>query len=65
MNAWRTGSTVPRDEAQAKIEKMAADQGIKGPFKVFYNNEIVTDPEDLPEQVDMSKVKVSAVMNQA
>lgn len=59
------GNLVPRAEAIDKITKLAKDKGYKGTFKVLYNNEVIADPSDLPEQVDMSKVKVSAVLDQA
>lgn len=59
------GSLVPRAQAIEQITKKAVDQGLKGTFKVLYNGTIVADPSNLPEQVDMSKVQVSAVLDQA
>ena len=56
---------VTKAEAQAKITGMAKDQGIKGAFKVFYDNNLVSTPDDLPESVSMDKVRVSAVLDQA
>ena len=56
---------VPRAEAESKIGALAKSKGIKGSFKVFYNGTIVEDPTDLPDQVDMTLVKVSATLDQA
>jgi hypothetical protein len=64
-DAWQTGNTVPRDEAKTKIQALAVAQGVSGAFKVFYNGQLVSRPDDLPTQVDMSKVRVSAVLDQA
>lgn len=64
--AFNTESNLtPRADAIEKITKMAKDKGFRGTFKVLYNNEVIADPTDLPEQVDMTKVKVSAVLDQA
>lgn len=60
-----SNSLVPRSEAIGKITQMAIDEGLKGTFKVLYNGSVVADPSNLPEQVDMSKVQVSAVLDQA
>lgn len=66
MNAWNTNQNlVSREESEGKIAQMAKDKGIKGTFKVFYEGDIVEDPTDLPDMVDMTKVKVSAVLDQA
>ena len=63
---WNASSnTISREEAKSRIITMATEQGIKGAFKVFYDNALMTTPDDLPEQVDMSKVRVSAVLDQA
>ena len=64
---WSTGNTVSREEAQGRISDMEKDQGINGAFKVYYesrSNQIVT-PSDLPENVDLSKVIISASLDQA
>lgn len=64
--AWNANENlVEREAAEAKIAEMARTKGIKGTFKVFYDGEIVADPTDLPDMVDMTKVKVSAVLDQA
>lgn len=64
--AWNTNDgLVSREEAQPKIQELATKQGIRGTFKVFYDGQIVANPTDLPERVDMKLVKVSAVMDQA
>jgi len=65
MAAWNNSQLVPKAEAQFKIQALATEQGIRGTFKVFYNGVIVTDPSELPEQVDMTKIKVSNVLDQA
>jgi len=63
---WETnGNTVTRAEAKGKIIEMAKEQGIKGAFKVFHKNNLMATPDDLPEQVDMADVRVSAVLDQA
>lgn len=65
--AWsaRGTNSVTRDEAKTKILELARAQGLKGAFKVFYDDDIIADPDDLPESVDMDKVRVSAVLDQA
>ena len=63
--AWRSEDTVTKAEAISKIKDLAKAQGLKGTFKVFYNDEVIADPNDLPDSVDMLKVKVSAVLDQA
>jgi hypothetical protein len=66
MNAWiNNGNTVTKAEAKDKIMALANEQGLSGAFKVFYDGNIVSDPNDLPESVDMDKVRVSAVLDQA
>lgn len=66
MAEWNTNSDlISREEAEAKILKMAKDKGIKGSFKTFYDGTIVASPADLPDEVDMTKVKVSATLDQA
>ncbi len=65
MAAWNNTNLVPKAEAANKIQEMATAQGIRGTFKVFYNGTIITDPSELPEQVDMTKIKVSNVLDQA
>lgn len=58
-------NTVSRDAAKAEIIKMATDQGIKGAFKTFYDGSLIATPADLPEQVTLALIKVSAVLDQA
>lgn len=67
MSGFNTedGNTVSRDAAKATIIKMATDQGIKGAFKTFYDGKLIATPADLPEQVTISLIKVSAVLDQA
>lgn len=63
---WETnGNTVSKAEAKTKIIEMAKTQGIKGAFKVFHKGQLMTTPDDLPEQVAMSDIWVSAVLDQA
>lgn len=68
MGPWNTAdsnSLVSRDEAKKQIIAMAKDEGYNGAFKVFYDGAMIADPNTLPEQVDMSKVTVSEVLDQA
>lgn len=67
MAAWDASSstTVTRDVAKARIIEMAKEEGYTGAFKVFYEGTMVTDPSNLPEQVDLSKITVSEVLDQA
>ena len=58
-------NTISKDEAKTRIDALASDEGIRGAFKVFYDGTLMVTPEDLPERVDMSKVRVSAVLDQA
>lgn len=63
---WETNENeVTKEEAKNQIVTMAKDQGIKGAFKVFYDNALMSTPDDLPDMVDMTKVRVSAVLDQA
>lgn len=63
---WNSNTNlVPRAQAEGKINELAKSKGIKGSFKVFYNDELIENPTDLPAQVDMTKVKVSATLDQA
>lgn len=69
--AWETTepvvntNLVARAEAEPRIKALAVEQGIDGTFKVFYDGAMISSPSQLPEQVDMTKVRVSEVMNQA
>lgn len=64
--SWNANENlVSREAAEGKIGELAKSKGIKGSFKVFYNGSIVEDPTDLPDMVDMTKVKVSATLDQA
>lgn len=66
MGPWSTeGAGIPKKDAIANIAAMAKSKGLKGAFKVFYKDQLVADPEDLPETVNMADVKVSAVLDQA
>ena len=63
---WETNDNlVSKTEAKSKIIEMAKEQGIKGAFKVFHKGVLMATPDDLPEQVDMNEVRVSAVLDQA
>ena len=63
---WETNDgTVSKADAKSAIIELAKEQGIKGAFKVFHKNELMTTPDDLPERVLMSDVRVSAVLDQA
>lgn len=59
------GGTISRDEAKTKIIQLAKDQDIKGAFKVFYEGQLISNPDTLPEQVTMGEIRVSAVLDQA
>ena len=60
-----SSSTISRADAVKQITELALEQGLKGTFKVFYDGSIIADPSNLPDQVDMDKVEISAVMDQA
>ncbi len=63
---WNSNDgNVTKAEAKSLIVGMAKDDGIKGAFKVFYDGALMTTPDDLPDSVDMAKVTVSAVLDQA
>ena len=62
---WNAGETLSRNQAIEKIKDQARDEGITGAFKVYYNGALIANPEELPEQVEMEKVKVSAVLENA
>ena len=66
---WDTASNndglVERDEAKTKILEMARNQGIEGAFKVFYQGNLVSTPDALPDMVDVTQIRVSAVLDQA
>lgn len=66
MAAWNTGAaTISREEAQTKITEKARTEGITGSFKVYYDGRMISSPTDLPAQVDMSKVRVSSMLDNA
>lgn len=65
MNWDTQGGTLSREQAIANIKDMAKDEGIHGSFKVFYNGSLISNPEDLPDQVDMRGIRVSAVLDNA
>ena len=58
-------NTVPREEAGAWIARQAEEQGIGNSFKVYYNDAIMGKLEDLPEQVNLENLRVSAALDQA
>lgn len=66
MTAWKAkDKEIPKEDAKDAILTLAEEQGLKGTFKVYYDGTLIADPDDLPETVDMSKVKVAAVLDQA
>ena len=67
MNAWFTSgsNTVSKAEAVTAIIKLAEDCSIRGSFKTYYDGSLIADSDDLPNQVDMSKIRVSAIADQA
>jgi len=56
---------TPRADAITKIKDMARDQGLGGQFKVKYKGEAVSNPNDLPEIVEMGQVQILASLDQA
>lgn len=56
---------IPRADAIARIKDMAREQGLGGQFKVKYQNNEVSSPNDLPETVDMNQVRIYASLDQA
>lgn len=68
MAAWNVSNNdnlVSREEAISQITDMAKDEGYTGSFKVFYDGQMVADPADLPERVDMDKIRLSETLSQA
>lgn len=65
--SWNTNETgtVSRAEAINKITEMAKDDGITGSFKVYYKDQLIANPNDLPEQVELGSIRVSAVLDNA
>jgi hypothetical protein len=64
MSPWDQ-NTVTREQAIEKIKQLAKDQGYTGGFSVKYDGEDIEDPADLPEAVDMTKIKVTSKLNNA
>lgn len=56
---------IPKAEAIQKITEKAYAEGIRNSFKVFYEDRQIVTENDLPEFVDMSKVRVSQTLNNA
>lgn len=66
MSAWEVNDgLVTRAEAVVKIQEKAKAEGLTGAFKVFYDGSLVAGASDLPEMVDMTKVRVSAKLDNA
>ena len=65
MTAWTAGTNLTREQAIAAIKEKAKAQGYNKTFKVAYDGRQVEEPNDLPESVDMSKVTISSVLNNA
>jgi hypothetical protein len=66
MSPWTTGTpSITRAAAIEAIKAKAVEQGYKGSFKVHYDGTLVDSPATLPDMVDMSKVTISSVLNQA
>lgn len=64
-NSQATPSTLTKTEAIERIKKDAVAAGYTGGFKVLYNGVEVVTPDNLPEAVDYSKVKIASKMNNA
>ena len=56
---------IPRAEAIEKIKEMAREQGLGGQFKVKYQGDAISSPNDLPEVVEMGQVSIMASLDQA
>lgn len=65
MSAWETSRGISRAEAIERIKALAEEQGISGAFKVAYDGRSIDTEQGLPERVDMDKVTVSGVHDQA
>jgi hypothetical protein len=65
MSPWEVGTTLSREQAINAIKEKAKAQGYNKTFKVTYDGRQVEAPSDLPDQVDMSKVIISSVLNNA
>ena len=64
--SWKKpDNMLSKADAQEAIYKMAEEQGLKDTFKVFYDGKLIEDPANLPDRVDMNKVKVSELLHQA
>jgi hypothetical protein len=55
--------TISRADAIVAIKKMAKDNGYNK-FRVTYEGDEI-EASDLPDDVDMSKVRISAMLNNA
>jgi len=57
--------TVSRTEAITQIKAKAVAQGYTGGFKVTYDGKEIDTPNDLPVDVDMTKVCIASKLNNA
>lgn len=64
MPVWSLSNTISREEAIRKIEAEAREKGYNT-WKVYYDDDLVETPEDMPDQVDYNLIRISAVLNQA
>lgn len=62
---WDSNTLISREAAITAIKEKAKAEGYNKTFKVSYDGRQVESPTDLPEQVDMSKVQISSVLNNA
>ena len=66
MTSWNSDNPlISREEATEYTYNLRDQQGIVGAFKVFYDGVEITDPSELPDTVDKTKIRVSAAMSQA
>ena len=65
FNTENNSNVVSKSVAIEKIVEIAEEQGIRGAFKVIYDGTMMVDSDNLPEQVNMELVKVSAVLDNA
>ncbi len=56
---------VTREVAIGKIKELAKQQGYTAGFKVEYDGSEIETPNQLPDAVDMTKVKIGSKLNNA
>ena len=59
-----TLNTVPKQEAIDYIVNQASSQGLET-WKTFYKGQMVSNPGALPDNVVLSDLRISPIMDQA